>query len=144
MEPAAQKLEDVNRTPAETSPPPVPAPSSSVKYEVCRPRTTRVTQFPSSIQNESDVVKKTVAMQHLQPCMLPEYYKPPVEINSACMGVDTLSENTSQYRKFEESNTFKNLTVPLKAPKLANPFPEPVKVGFDRRGSSGSFNFHSR
>lgn len=32
------------------------------------------------------------------------------------------------FREFEQSTTYKSLTQPLKIPRLANPFPEPVKV----------------
>ncbi|GJQ75374.1 hypothetical protein Trydic_g23550 [Trypoxylus dichotomus] len=126
LEPTIQKAEDASK-PVEQSPP-LSTPTMPIVYEVCRPRTTPITPFPNTVQNESDAVRKTMALQHLQPSMLPEYYKPPVEINSACMGFDNVSESVAKYRKFEESNTFKNITLPLKMPKLASPFPEPVKV----------------
>ncbi|XP_022906518.2 uncharacterized protein [Onthophagus taurus] len=116
------------------------SPSNPVQYQVCQPRANRsgpslVVNFASqrnAVKNETEVAKNAMAMQHLQPALLPEYYKPPVEINSSIYQ-DTTNEQEKQSsikkaRKFEESSTRLNLTRPLKAPKLANPFPEPVKV----------------
>lgn len=36
--------------------------------------------------------------------------------------------STNGYRLFTASTTYKNVILPLKSSKLANPFPEPVKV----------------
>ena len=83
------------------------------------------------IKNESDMAKKHVAMQHLQPSLLPEYYKPPVSIN-ACMYESALAKTQKQIdnsaRRFEESSTSKSVNQPLRMARMANPFPAPVKV----------------
>lgn len=105
---------------------------SITQYEVCRPRTTPLAPYPRASVNEADAVKNSWALQHLQPSMLPEYYKPPVEINAPCVNIEPVRETTREapgkYRKFEESQTYKHVVLPLRAPKLANPFPEPVKI----------------
>lgn len=133
VESMLQKAEEAS-TPADPSSQSSPtiASTSNMQYEVCRPRETPISPYPHAVQNETDAVKKTLALQHLQPAMLPEYYKPPVEINAPCMYLDPISEterqNVEKQRRFEESKTCKNVTLPLRAPKLASPFPEPVKV----------------
>lgn len=74
-------------------------------------------------ESETEIAKKNIEIRHLQPSMLPEFFTPKIDFNSA-----TFAANQSQYRRIEMSTTQKNITKPLKGPRLANPFPEPVKV----------------
>lgn len=80
-------------------------------------------------ETETEMAKKNVELQHLQPSMLPEFFKPNVDFDSATYrGHENTQGSSSQYRHFEISKTHKSLTRPLKPPRLANPFPDPVKI----------------
>lgn len=79
------------------------------------------------------MTKKMIANQHLQPAMLPTYYAKSIDINASCaVGAEPNTENdlksTARQREFEDSKTRMNITLPLRPPRLANPFPDPVKV----------------
>ncbi|KAK9696122.1 hypothetical protein QE152_g32104 [Popillia japonica] len=101
------------------------------QYQVCRPRTSPLT-IKRDVHNESDFAKKTVALQYLQPAMLPTFYTKTGEPFSNGLPVgqetETSVQNSAKRREFDDSVTRMNVTLPLKAPKLAKPFPDPVKT----------------
>lgn len=104
--------------------------NASGQYQVCRPRTTPVTLIKHDVHNETEMARKAITLQHLQPSMLPNYYVKTIEIETPYPGAEPASESKSLQMKqeFVESKTRASVTLPLKVPKLAKPFPDPVKV----------------
>ncbi|KAJ8919762.1 hypothetical protein NQ315_006291 [Exocentrus adspersus] len=89
--------------------------SNRVRYNVCRDRTTTCQKFVFEKKPES-------GDEYLEPS--PEQ----LQNNLENAGAETTALTTNGYRMFTASTTYKNVTLPLKSSKLANPFPEPVKV----------------
>lgn len=91
-----------------------------IRYNVCRERsasTAQKYQFkkpPSASQEEHF---KTDNKENMTlPSLEPQLFENQSDIPSA------------GYRQFEASSTYKNLVLPLKASKLSDPFPSPVKM----------------
>lgn len=91
----------------------------AIRYNVCRDRTSNTAQkyqFPRSSQDE---LPKGDGMEN---------------ITLSSMDQSIFDGNSSNllpsagYRQFEASSTYKNLVLPLKASKLSDPFPAPVKI----------------
>lgn len=118
------------------SPTPLTRPPSVISYQKLPNRNIRPQTSPlirplhqrnnRQPESETEMAKKNVEIQHLQPSMLPEFFKPTVNFSDTTY--DNNAKKTAQYRHFEISKTHKSLTRPLKPPRLANPFPEPVKM----------------
>lgn len=80
-----------------------------------------------------NTIRQKIDDKQLQPSMLPDYYKSEIDVQQGTYPVsDTLDHNPMplalKQRRFEVSKTYANVTLPLKAPKLASPFPDPVKI----------------
>lgn len=92
--------------------------NNQIRYNVCRDRTTSSQKFvfedkKSPNLSEEDKVETCLQNDEDMPQM-----NNPNQQNSPARG----------YRLFAASTTYKNVILPLKSSKLANPFPEPVKV----------------
>ena len=95
--------------------------SQPAQYSVCKPKAAKYGQ---------EIQLKTDTAQHLQPAMLPEYYQPPyqMQVGTFAKGNEEGKPIQQGHRRFEQSKTYANITLPIKAQKLANPFPDPVKM----------------
>lgn len=79
------------------------------------------------------MVRQQMENRQLQPSKLPDYYKSEIDIQHGTYPlIDTLEHSPApsslKQRRFEVSKTYANATLPLKMPKLASPFPDPVKI----------------
>ncbi|RZC38859.1 neurofilament heavy polypeptide-like [Asbolus verrucosus] len=113
------------------------------RYNVCQPRTSPV-EKPSSVGDlvaaQKQSVKAAIEQQQLQPAMLPEYFQKQMERNALIHPEPEPSEENrinkghspNGGRRFQVSKTYANAILPLKSVKLANPFPEPVKMMMSR------------
>ncbi|KAF7279757.1 hypothetical protein GWI33_006787 [Rhynchophorus ferrugineus] len=93
----------------------------AIRYNVCRQRNTSIPQkyqFPKPPQTEEQKAMEQNKMMSDQNS---------VDVQKV---VDASKElvPSSNYRQFEASSTYKNLVLPLKSSKLADPFPSPVKI----------------
>ncbi|KAJ8927932.1 hypothetical protein NQ314_019562 [Rhamnusium bicolor] len=90
---------------------------SRLRYTVCRDRTTSSQKF---VFDRRNLQKKLAGLQDQY-----ETLEPPAETE---IPMPNISPSTKGYQTFAASTLYKNVTLPLKSSKLANPFPEPVKV----------------
>lgn len=91
--------------------------NNRMRYSVCRDRAPTSQKFVFEDKNSSNNAT------NLQDQFESSAEQPEDELSSAH---NTGSGNG--YRMFAASTTYKNVILPLKSSKLANPFPEPVKV----------------
>lgn len=93
-----------------------------IRYNVCRERSASTSQ------------KYQFKKSPLAPAPQEEHSKTDTEKNITLSSLEPqLFENQTDipsagYRQFEASSTYKNLVLPLKASKLSDPFPSPVKM----------------
>lgn len=91
----------------------------AIRYNVCRERgasTPQKYQFPRSPSDD-----QAAKMENAD--NVSNFESPTFEsIKSDLLPV------ANGYRQFEASSTYKNLVLPLKASKLSDPFPSPVKI----------------
>lgn len=127
----------------------------SFRYTVCQARTSPVERPNTAgdvMATQKQNVKAAIEQQHLQPSSLPEYYQKSMEKNALINPEPEPTEETrinpknqrsdletssvpmliKSYRQFQVSKTYANAILPLKSVKLANPFPEPVKMMMSR------------
>ncbi|XP_044261337.1 uncharacterized protein LOC123009233 [Tribolium madens] len=136
MTPASRQPEAKEETKPEEQP-------KNFRYNVCQPRTSPV-ERPNSAGDvmalQKQNVKAAIEEQQLQPSMLPEYYQKTMEKSVLTNPDPEHTEegrinkglNPKNPRRFQVSKTYANAILPLKSVKLANPFPEPVKMMMSR------------
>lgn len=63
-------------------------------YQVCQPRKIVFAPYRRDIHNETDAARKAIALQHLQPSLLPVYYSKRIDLNASAIesGVNTERE----------------------------------------------------
>nr|XP_023015553.1 uncharacterized protein LOC111505040 [Leptinotarsa decemlineata] len=89
-----------------------------IRYNVCREHVSAGQKFVFNKKPEQE------------PAASQSQFDPECEVEEAAVhpSLPILSNEEKGYRSFAVSKTQKNVILPLKSSKLANPFPDPVKV----------------
>jgi len=127
---------------AKPTPPAEEKPAVNFRYTMSQTRSS-VAERPSMAGDVNFAHKQSaraaIEQQNLQPSMLPAYYQPNMDRSVLVDPEPDPSESVrishaqaSNQRRFQVSKTCANAILPLKSVKLANPFPEPVKMMMSR------------